>query len=265
MKKFLVSITTAATLAINSYAGGGGFAGATEITQILNNTQLMAIYGEEVQQYQTMINQLTTQMNQLQQDIMAVQMMTQNLQNLGNFNWRDFALDISGLQTIMNSAQGLSYAMSNYDTMFNNQFQGYSNWYSIANNNSLTPAQKATTFSQQYQNINQTTRDTVKGTLDSLNLQMSDFASESSTINTLKNNSAGAVGNKAVIQAANDIALFQVDQLRKLRMTMMNQINMTSQFMAAENEKSEIGQSILDSSKSINKPTRTDNDYNWGF
>lgn len=240
MKKFLVSITTAATLAINSYAGGGGFAGATEVTQILNNAQLMSIYGEEVQQYQTMMNQLTTQMNQLQQDIMSVQMMTQNLQNLSNFNWQDFAMSVSGLQNVMNSANGISYAMSNYDNMFNNQFKGYNNWYSIANNNSLTPGQKANSFSQQYQTINQTTRDTVKGTLDSLNLQMNDFQNEAATINTLKNNSAGAAGNKAVIQAANDIALFQVDQLRKMRLTMMNQINMTSQFMAAENERREI-------------------------
>lgn len=264
MKKFLVSITTAATLAVNSYAGAAA-GGATEVTQILNNAQLMSIYGEEVQQYQTMMNQLTTQMNQLQQDIMSVQMMTQNLQNLSNFNWQDFAMSVSGLQNVMNAANGISYAMSNYDNMFNNQFKGYNNWYSIANNNSLTPGQKANSFSQQYQTINQTTRDTVKGTLDSLNLQMNDFSNEAVTINTLKNNSAGAAGNKAVIQAANDIALFQVDQLRKMRLTMMNQINMTSQFMAAENERREIGQSILDSSKSINKPTRTDNNYNWGF
>ncbi len=265
MKNLFMSIAVSFSITVNSFAGGGGFAGATEATQLLNNAELAAIFSKETAQYAKQIQQYTTQLQQLQQDIMTVQMMTQNLQDLSNFDWTDFAVSVSGLQNVMSAANGISYALSNFDNMFNNQFQGYDNWYSIANNNSLTPGQKANSFSQQYQTINQTTRDTVKGTLDSLNLQMNDFQNEAATINTLKNNSAGAAGNKAVIQAANDIALFQVDQLRKMRLTMMNQINMTSQFMAAENERREIGQSILDSSKSINKPTRTDNNYKMGF
>lgn len=264
MKKTLISITASVIFTVNSFAGAAA-GGATEVTQILNNAQLMAIFTKETAQYAKQLQQYVAQVQQLQQDIMTVQMMTQNLQDLSNFNWTDFAVSVAGLQNAMNAVNGISYSMANFDTMFSNQFKGYSNYYSIANNESLTPEQKASSFSQQYQLINENNRNTIKGTLDSLGYQENDFANENATIATLKSNSANAAGNKAVIQAANDIALFQVDQIRKMRLTMMSQINMTAQYMAAENERKEINQSVLDTSKIIIKPNRTDNNYEMGF
>lgn len=241
MRKLTLSIITAASLAANVYAGGS-VPGATEPTQLLqwagDQTAWSADYAEQV-------NQLNTQIQQLQQDIMSVQMMTQNLQDLNNFDWQDFAVSVTGLKGVMQSANALSYTMGNFDQLFSDNYKGYSNYYNTANSGSLTTGQKAESFSQQYQQLNTTTRNTIKGTLDGLGLQEDDFANESAIISTLKNNSAGAVGNKAVIQAANDIALFQVDQMRKLRTTVMSQINLQSQYMAAENERNEIQEAQL--------------------
>lgn len=241
MKKLIISITTAALLAVNVSASGV-IAGATEFTQIAQWTSDTVAWGAD---YAKQASQLTTQMNQLQQDIMSVQMQTQNLQNLSNFNWQGFAVNLNNLKVAMNQANALSYNMSNFDQQFSQKYKGYADYYSTANNTSLNPGQKADSFSQQYRDLNTTNRNTIKGTLDSLGLQENDFANEDSIINTLKNNSAGATGNKAVIQAANDIALFQVDQMRKLRSTVMSQINLQSQYMASENEKQDIQEAIL--------------------
>ncbi len=241
MKKLTLSFIAAVTLSTNIFAGAAA-GGATEVTQLAqwlgDQVAWSADYAEQV-------NQLNTQINQLQQDIMSVQMMTQNLQDLGNFDWQDFAVSVTGLKGVMQSANALSYTMGNFDQMFSDNYKGYANYYSIANSGSLTPGEKAESFSQQYQQLNTNTRNTIKGTLDSLGLQEDDFSNEASIINTLKSNSAGATGNKAVIQAANDIALFQVDQMRKLRSTVMSQINLQSQYMAAENEKNEIVEAQL--------------------
>ena len=241
MKKLTLSIIVAASLTTNVYAGGS-FAGATEFTQIAQWTSDTVAWSAD---YAEQVNQLNTQMNQLQQDIMSVQMMTQNLQDLGNFDWQDFAVSVTGLKGVMQSANALSYTMGNFDQLFSDNYKGYANYYNTANSGSLTPERKAESFSQQYQQLNTNTRNTIKGTLDSLGLQEDDFSSEASIIKTLKNNSAGAAGNKAVIQAANDIALFQVDQLRKLRTTVMSQIDLQSQYMAAENERNEIVEAQL--------------------
>jgi type IV secretion system protein TrbJ len=242
MKKLTISIATAVLLAVNTYAGGGGVGMATEVTQLAQWTSDTVAWGAD---YAKQAAQLTTQMNQLQQDIMSVQMMTQNLQDLSNFNWQPFSVNLNNLKVAMNKAKALSYNMSNFDQQFSQKYEGYDNYYDIANDGSLTPGEKADSFSQKYQQLNETNRDTIKGTLDSLGLHEDDFANEDSTIRTLKSQSANAEGNKAVIQAANDIALFQVDQMRKLRSTVMSQINLQSQYMASENEKQDIQEAIL--------------------
>ena len=241
MKKLTTSIIVAATLSTNVIASGV-FAGATEFTQIAQWTSDTIAWSAD---YAEQVNQLNTQMNQLQQDIMTVQMMTQNLEDLGSFDWTDFASTLAQLQNAMQKANALSYSMGNYDQMFRDHYKGYDDYYNIANDGSLTPGEKAESFSQKYQQMNETNRNTVKGTLDSLKVQQDDFANENATIQTLKNNSQNAAGNKAVIQAANDIALFQVDQMRKLRSTVMSQINLQSQYMAAENERNEIVEAQL--------------------
>ena len=51
VKKFLcvMACATSTLMApIQSNAGGGGFAGATEVTQLLNNVQLVMEYGESM-------------------------------------------------------------------------------------------------------------------------------------------------------------------------------------------------------------------------
>jgi len=57
------------------------------------------------------------------------------------------------------------------------------------------------------------------------------------TMRTLSNLSTSAVGQKAAIQAANEIALHQTHQLKKLEQTIMAQANMQAEYIAMKNEK----------------------------
>lgn len=79
VKKFLcvMACATGTLMApIQSNAGGGGFAGATEVTQLLNNVQLVMEYGESMKHTYELTVQSYQQAQQLWHDI-------QNLEKIG--------------------------------------------------------------------------------------------------------------------------------------------------------------------------------------
>lgn len=63
MQKVIVAIILA--LSSTAHAGGGATGGATEITQMMNNGELVAMVGESSQQTATQIQQYITQVSQL--------------------------------------------------------------------------------------------------------------------------------------------------------------------------------------------------------
>lgn len=66
MKKSILAAALCAALAApQAMAGGGMSGGATEVTQILNNTQLVLQYITQLQEYATQLEQYGTQMSQL--------------------------------------------------------------------------------------------------------------------------------------------------------------------------------------------------------
>ena len=69
----LSGLLAAAMLATTpAMAGGGGIAGATEITQILNNAQLVQQYATQAQQYVTQLQQTQTMLTNLMENPLGV-------------------------------------------------------------------------------------------------------------------------------------------------------------------------------------------------
>lgn len=212
------------SLSAGSVAGTGG---ATEVTQILNNTELVAQYNKMVQQYQTQLQSLT---NHIQQ----TQMMVQNIQMLPAAQWQRFTNDLLALKNIVQQGQAVSFAAANLDTQFAAMYKGYANYQTSAAQ-SLNP--RTTSFTQQYQNLNTSTRDNVNGALKALNTQMNALASDDATMALLKAQSNSADGQLKAIQAANEIALHQTDTLKKLQYTLMTQASTQAQWIGAQNDK----------------------------
>jgi len=69
------------------------------------------------------------------------------------------------------------------------------------------------------------------------------------TMRTLSNLSTSAAGQKAAIQAANEIALHQTHQLKKLEQTIMAQANMQSAYMAKQNEEKDLRAAYVKAAK----------------
>ena len=121
--------------------------------------------------------------------------------------------------------------MQNLDSEFKNRYPGY----------------KATTnYSQAYQTWSQTTLDTIRGSLDSVGLQSSDFDTESSLVDQLNTLSKTSSGRMQALQTGNMIASQQVSQMQKLRQLVMAQTNAQNTYMAYKVQKEQSSEASLE-------------------
>jgi P-type conjugative transfer protein TrbJ len=215
-----------------SILGGGaahagsvaGFGGATEITQILNNVEL--------------INQSAQMYQQVQNTITAVQHSQQQLKNLiaaPQMVWGDVQADLQALTQLVAQGQALGYALGNVDQAFATKYPGYS----TQNRN----------FQQASRSWVQTSLDSLSAALRSAGLQSNQFASEQAAMANIQNIAAGSPGALQAAQAGVMVAGQQVQQLQKLRQLFMAQMQAQNAYMAgqaqAQSDKSETTSQFL--------------------
>lgn len=205
IRKFVtVSVLCASILgSVPAAHATGAVAGATEITQLLNNAELVTSVAQqaqqlstELQQYQTMLTNLTTIPNQV---------------------WSPIAQDLGKLQQVVQQGQALSFAASNVVQQFQNTYPGF---------------QQASKFSTSYKNWSQTTMDSIKGSLAAANLQAGQFATEEGTLSALRGMSQSSQGQLQALQTGSQIAVEQATQMQKLRGLIMAQMQAQSAYMS---------------------------------
>ncbi len=188
-----------------------GFGGSTEVTQILNNVELIQ---QSAQMYQ-----------QVQNTIMAVQHSQQQLKNLlalPTQTWGQAQQELSALADLVNKTTALSYAGRNIDQLFRQRFKGFSS------------SAGSTNFGAQFQNLVQTQLDGLNSALQAAGLQSSQFAHERAALQQIQSMSAGSQGSLQALMAGNMIASQQIDQLQKLRQLYMAQMQAQNSFMAGQ-------------------------------
>lgn len=186
-----------------------GFGGSTEVTQILNNAEL--------------INQSTQMYQQVQNTLQQVMMEKQQLQNLVAApvqTWGQAQQELAALAELVNKTASLSYAGGNIDQLFKQRFPGYAK---TAGN---------TNFSGKFQSLVQTQLDDLNSALQAAGLQSSQFANERAALQQIQNISAGSQGSLQALQAGNMIASQQIDQLQKLRQLYMSQMQAQNSYLA---------------------------------
>lgn len=135
----------------------------------------------------------------------------------------DVAPLIARLQEVLKRGQGLSYSMGNIDQVFKDSFTGYS------------PTED---WQTEYKAWSEITLDTFKNTLNSLNLQAKDIASDDALIKNLEGLSNSAEGRDQLLQTSNMLASEMNKQMIKLRKLIMAQVNSENVYRAKlENEK----------------------------
>ena len=212
VNSFFLSLSQVA--AAGSVAGTGG---STEVTQILNNVEL-------IRQTNEMLDQTRKLRDQVQKQAQMVDDMRRNGKTLSKQEWGKTSNDLQKLAEIARQGEAIAYSSSNMDAIFRDKYKGYSEYSSQKNGNPQS-------YSDQYSNWSSTNRDSIVGAMKTANLQYEQFSSEEQTMKTIEQLSSNAQGRMEAIQAGNLIAAQQVSQLQKLRGLMMAQMQMQSSFL----------------------------------
>ncbi|RAX56215.1 hypothetical protein CCZ01_09765, partial [Helicobacter monodelphidis] len=208
---------------------------ATETTQY---TSWASQALSEVKKAQSWSEQLIKMQQEVQNTLNIVKMETQNLQSLKQYRWDGFAKGLHQLNAINNRLNGVYYGIDNLADAYEKLHEGYQNYAQDARS-ATSQLEYNRQQRQKLRELTNKNRATFQQTFEGLGIQAKDLESEVAIIQRLKQNSETADGNLKVIQAANDIALFQADQLRQLRITLMNQVNMLNQYLSSKNTEEE--------------------------
>ncbi|AMB81740.1 conjugal transfer protein TrbJ [Pseudomonas fragi] len=182
---------------------------------------------EYVEAVNTALNTAETLQTQIQQ---YQNMVTQGT-GLPSSMFGSIAADLKNVANIYNRSQSLGRQIQNMDSQFNTVFPGFQSYLNQAANSAEVPAR------ERYQKWSEQNHDSVKAALKAANLNTSTFESEDTQLDHMVARSQSAVGRMQAIQAGNEIASRNVQQLQKLRDLLATQINMQGNYMAQQGDR----------------------------
>ncbi|MBU1386953.1 MAG: P-type conjugative transfer protein TrbJ [Proteobacteria bacterium] len=208
-------------VACNSHAGSvAGFGGSTEITQILNNIQLMASYVEQATAVQNQITQITNQLSMYQN-------MITNTQNMISNPFQNAMATIMQLKTVIDNATQLSYTIGSVDTYFQQLHPNYATLFQGNN------------YANQQQFWRDSVYDQCEASLKASNFSVSNIQSEAQILQTLNQASQSAAGQKAAIQVGNEIALAMAAKMDQLKLLTASQAQTQSVYLSQQKAEDE--------------------------
>lgn len=208
MKRHFLGLVIACG-ATNIIAGTvAGTGGATEVTQIMNNVQLVLQYEQQVQAYLRQGLQLQNELKNLERN--PTSLLGQDVGNL-----------INGVGKIIAGGQSIGYSLATIDRNFATTFK----------------SPTAQTLSDRFFSWHKTSTDTLEGALKAAGLHRDQYNTDTEALTALYNESQAADGNLKAIQSLSKINSMQVQQLQKLQDLMATQNIATSTYMAAKTAK----------------------------
>lgn len=193
--------------------------GATEVTQIANNFQLMMSYAEQAQQtvhqmnmYQAMLKNLMKNGPSATLDQAAYQLF-RDQKMVGTFK---------KLRQVVIGGQKIAYNQASFDSQFKTVHPGYGNYGD------------GTDYSMAYRNWSDTTHDSVESSLGIVSAQADSFDSEEAMVSELNSRAQSAEGQLQALQAGNSIGVSMIGQMQKLRQLQMAQMQAQGSYMAGQ-------------------------------
>jgi P-type conjugative transfer protein TrbJ len=191
-----------------AWAGGGGFAGATEATQIMNNVQLADSYAQQVMQYQN--------------DLLRYQTMIKNLAEnpVGNIVPQlDYLA--SNHARVMAGSKDIGSSMTRVDQDFAAQFQN----------------ETAASYADRFRGWTTYSNDSLKVSMLNAGLQRENFASDEAALKALVTKNQASEGNLGALKTLGEINAQQLQESMKLRDLISQQQIAEGTYLAAQNTK----------------------------
>lgn len=188
--------------------------------------QQMFQYAKDVETALNTAQQLSTQIQQYNN-------MVQQGIALPNRIFSQITGDLQKVVAVYNNAQSLGRDISNFDEKFKAQFKDYDKWLDAGNFTADAAADRYSAWSQQG-------LDNARTAMEAAGINVSSFADENSTLDQIVARSQSAMGRLQAIQAGNEIAAQNVQQLQKLRDLMATQIHLQGNYMAQLQERQSV-------------------------
>lgn len=186
---------------------------------------------QQVFEYAEQVNTALNTAEQLQTQIQQYQMMVTQGTGLPDSMFSSIAGDLKNVMKIYDRSQALGRQIQNMDSQFNTAFPGFNSYLNQVASSAESPAQ------DRYQTWSDQGRGNVKAALEAANLNTSTFESEGEQLDRMMTRSQSAVGRMQALQAGNEIASQNVQQLQKLRDLVATQINMQGNYLAQQGDR----------------------------
>ena len=202
----------------NTAYGGGPIGGATEITQLMNNAELL----RQVQQLSAQIN------NQIR----MIDDMVHNTMMMPTLLFRDVRGIYSQIRVIINRTNGLAFNLANLDEELRRRFRSYSDMSSLT---------RTTDFSTEYRSIMNTQMETVRTTMEAIGVSFEALVNDdASALAELQRKATTARGRNELAQATNQLLGFMAEDAVRLRQLQMMQAQMAGTAYEAERARTDL-------------------------
>ncbi len=197
---------------------------ATEVTQILNNLELIGLNVTE-------LKALAQQADQLMNEVMMIENQLKNLETVVMSPYKV----INSLQQLADAVkQGniLSYASGSILQDFIDMNPGFGQYAQTELEESYVVGR--------YNNWSAQNIESARTALEVAGIQNESLIDEDWNLNELYFSSATAEGNLAAVQAGNAIAREEVQSLHRLRQLMMTDLQLQANYIAAQQDKEDM-------------------------
>lgn len=212
MKKIAaVLVVVMATTSMSPVYAGGSIAGATEITQIQNNVQLMMSYTQQVQSYVRQGLQLQNELKNL-------------INNPASLLGPEIGQMINNIGTIWKGANSIGYNLAEIDKNFATMFK----------------SSKAGDFAKMFTSWHQTNTKTLESGLKAIGTIRENQQSSQNSLTELYNRSQNTSGNLDALQTMAQINIRQIQELQQLQELMASQSQASMTYLASQNAKEQV-------------------------
>jgi len=208
-------------------AGGGGAltGGATEWTQLLNNSEL--------------IKQVSQMAEQIQNQIQMIQDMIYNTLTIPDQLFRDVRVIYSQIKSVIDRTRGLAYNLANLDEELKRRFKSYSDLQSLS---------RVSDFSSEYRSIIGNQMETVRSTIEAIGVSFEQLVNDDvSALAVLQNKARTASGRNQLIQSTNQLLGFLAEDAMKLRQLQMMQAQMAGTVYESERAQTDLSDKRIES------------------
>ena len=203
-----VCLATLALSSGNADAGGGATGGATEVTQIVNMTQLVASYGQQVMDYENQLMQYATMIQNLKANPLGVLA-------------PDLAKATQDAARLWSMGTNIASSMADVDRRFAEAFK--------------SPV--AMNFADKFSNWNNTSSDALRSAMLNAGLQRENFVSDQAALQQLVARVQASEGTVAGLQALGSLNAAQIQESMKLRDLISQQQVAQNTYLASQNAK----------------------------